>query len=188
MANGKYEKILTNQPTSSLHQKTYGFCSGLFFGWMTDIFKTGSTRPLEKADLLPLEEENKTRALTEKLQNLWNEERIACRNQEKRPRLWRSVVKMIPAKEVALVVLFGIVDTICRTLQPLLIGIILWNLISQTSDKSLLYACVVLMGVVNVGRSLALHSRNYLAEVWGVQLSSALKGIMYSKVRLHLRL
>ena len=185
MTNMKYEKIPTNQPTSSLHQKTYGFCSGLFFGWMTEIFKTGSTRPLEKADLLPLDEENKTRVLTEKLQKLWNMEQIACLNRRKRPRLWRSVVKMIPAKEVAVVALFGMVETICRTLQPLLIGMILSNLISQNSDRSLLYACAVLMGIVNVGRTFAVHLRIYLTEAWGVQLSSALKGVIYSKVRLY---
>ena len=45
---------------------------------MTDTFEIASSRPLQQSDLLPIEEQNKTRILTEDLQNIWLEERNTC--------------------------------------------------------------------------------------------------------------
>ena len=183
MSNSGYTKLRTSSQASSLDREEAGLFSVLLFGWMTEIFKTGNKRPLEKSDFLPRNEENKTSVLTEKLQTFWDDERKACLATGKRPKLWKSVVKMIPARGVLVIVLFGAVELICRILQPLLLGFILSNLISQSSGKSLMYVCGVLIGVVAIGKGFSLHLRCYMPEVLGARLSCALKGIIYSKVR-----
>ena len=183
MSNSGYKKLPTSSQASSLNREEPGLLSVLLFGWMTEIFKTGNKRPLAKSDFLPLNEENRARVLTEKLQNLWHDQRKACLTTGTTPKLWKSVIKMIPAKEVPVIVLFGALNSICRILHPLLLGFILSRLISQSSSKSLMYVCAVLMGVVAIGKGFASHLRCYMPEVLGARLSCALKGIIYSKVR-----
>ena len=179
----KYEQLPREEPASFLHREEIGIWSLLFFDWMTDTFKTGSSRPLQQWDLLPVEEQNKTRVLTEKLKNNWNEERKARNSCGKRPRLWKCILMMLPAKEVFIMTIFGIVDMIGSTLRPLLLGMILSNLISSSKDTSAMYIFAVLIGVISVGERLASHLRCWMAEVMGARISCALKGIVYSKVR-----
>ena len=181
-----YNKVSNGAETSFPCQERRSVFSVLFFNWITETFKTGNSRHLEESDLLPIEEQNKTKVLTEKLQEIWNDEREVRQKCEKRPRLWRCVLKMLPTTEVFILLVLGLVDTMFCSLRPLLLGVILSNLINTHSqDKKMMYACAVLLGVVSVGRSFATHLQCWLAEVQGARLCSALKGIIYSKVRLY---
>lgn len=182
MSNHGYDKVPTSKH-SSLHREQPGLLSLLFFGWMSEVFKTGNTRPLQQCDFLPLDEENKARALSEKLQTIWDNERKASFDCGKTPKLWKSVVKMVPAKEIPIVMLFGLVNAICYILSPLLLGLIISGLISQNSDKSLMYVYALLVGVVTLGKTYSLHLKSFLIEMIGAKLTCALKGVIFSKVR-----
>ena len=77
-AKERYEQLLREESTSSSYREEISLCPLLFFHWMTETFKAGNCRPLQICDLLPIEEQNKTRVLTEKLQKNWNDEKKAC--------------------------------------------------------------------------------------------------------------
>ena len=177
---GGYDKLPNNKEEPSREKP--GLLSLLSFHWITETFKTGNSRPLEKSDLLPNDEANKTKALTEKLQTLWHDEKEMRQNRGKKPRLWICVWKLLLFKEILTILILSMADIICRVLRPLLLGIILSNMTSQNQDKSVLYACAGLLGVTSMGRSLATHLRCWIAERHGAKLCCALKGIMYAKV------
>ena len=180
----RYSKLPREEPNSSLQKKEIGIWSLLFYHWMTDTFKTGNSRPLQQSDLLPIEEQNKTRILTENLQNIWLEERNACFGGGKRPRLWRCVAKILPLVEIIIMVLFGMVGSICAILRCLLLGVILSNLNYNKGDKTVMYVSAVLMAVVIIGGRIFTQFRNWMAEVMGQRICCALRGMIYSKVKM----
>ena len=180
----RYNKLPREEPTSSLQEEHIGIWSQLFYHWMTDTFKTGNSRPLQQSDLLPIEEQNRTRILTENLQNTWSEERNACFGGGKRPRLWRCVAKIVPLREIMIMVLFGMVDSISAILRFLLLGVILSNLTSSKGDKTVMYVSAVLMVVTIIGGRVSMQFRNWMAEVMGQRICCALRGMIYSKVKM----
>ncbi|XP_068705945.1 ATP-binding cassette sub-family C member 4-like isoform X2 [Montipora foliosa] len=184
----RYEQLPREEPASTHCRDEISLWSLLFFHWMTGTFKTGNSRPLQQWDLLPIQEQNKTRGLTEKLKEIWNGERRKRVSCGKRPRLWRCVVKMLPAKDALTMIIFGMVDMIGSTLRTLLLGVILSNLISNNGndngDKTIMYVCAALIGIISMVERLATHSRSWMAEVLGARICSALKGIIYSKITL----
>ncbi|XP_015779867.1 PREDICTED: multidrug resistance-associated protein 4-like [Acropora digitifera] len=178
----RYNKLPREEPTSSLQEEQIGIWSLLFYHWMTDTFKTGNSRPLQQSDLLPIEEQNKTRILTENLQNIWLKERNACFGSGKRPRLWRCVARILPLREIMIIVLFGMVESISAILRCLLLGVILSNLTSSKGDKTVMYVSAVLMVVVIIGERIFTTFRNWMAEVMGQRICCALRGMIYSKI------
>ena len=160
------------------------FVSLLFFQWMNNGFKTGSQRPLTENDLLPLSEENLTSSLTERLQTKWRKENTKCKANGKRPKLWKSVIKMLCLKDSMIIVFTSALYTICGLLQPLFLGYLIYSLISAEPQETdyLLYICALVMGINALIGSLSMHQLDYRCELLGIRISSALKGLVYRKV------
>ena len=97
MAKNGYKKI-----SDDANAEKVSFVSLLLFRWMNIVFKKGSERALEKTDFLPLAKENTSCFVTERLQTKWNEEKSKCKRNGKRPKLWKSVMKMLSVKDVFL--------------------------------------------------------------------------------------
>lgn len=182
MSNKGYDKVPTSEH-SPLRQEEPSLWSLLSLGWMNEIFKTGNTRPIQQSDFLPLDKESKARQLTDKLQGIWDNERKTSLNSGKKPKLWKSVLKMVPPRDAAVIMLFGVVNLISRVLQPLLLGFIISSLVSQSKDSSLMYVCALLLGLAAAGKSFSLHTNGFMSEMLAARLISALKGIIFSKVR-----
>ena len=119
----------------------------LTFHWMNSTFKTGSERPLEQHDLLPLSEEDTSAFVTNNLQNKWSDDVKGCKA-GKRPKLWKCLLKMFSVKSGILVLVFSwVLNTVCRNVQPFLIGFVISRLISSqdpTHEVSL-YVCAAAM-------------------------------------------
>ena len=178
MANNKYRKI-----TSTEHSGSVSFFSSLFFQWINILIKTGSERAVDENDLLPLKEENTTWFLTEELQAKWTEETANSRIQNVKPRLWKSVFKMLTARDSVIFITASIINTICRILQPLLLGYLIKSLmITRVQHNYFLYGCASLLGINELICSLSMHQFEYRCEVFGIRISSALKGLVYMKV------
>jgi len=171
----------TNQPSHPM--QSANFLSLLTFWWMNSTLKKGSKRPLNQSDLLPLHEKDRTRDLTERLQKEWNTNVQDCNStQGKQPKLWKSVLRTMSCKDILYLLSFYFIESVCRVLQPLVLGLLLRLLSSTAMDRSLTYACcsLLLLG------GLSTASRHYSAfrlELLGMRLSSAVKGIVYLKVR-----
>ena len=178
MEKNGYKKIPIDEDAEKI-----SFFSRLFFRWMNSVFKTGNKRALEENDFLPLEKEITSCFLIEKLQSKWNVEQTKCNKNGKKPKLWKSVLKMLSFKEVMVLFSLGGLTTLGRILQPLLLGYLLASLMTtKLHHNYLLYGCALAMGINAFIRSLSMHHFDYRCERLGIRISCALKGLVYCKV------
>jgi len=180
MQRNDYQKISTEEGEAN----HVGILSFLFFRWMNHVIKTGSKRALEQSDFLPLTQENSASSLTEKLQTRWKEEKAKGEQNGKRPKFWKSVLKLISVKDVLIIMFTGILESCCRIFQPLFLGYLISSLMATTESRNdlLLYVCAVAMGVNALIKSLCVQHFCFRTEVLGVRLTSAIKGVIYRKV------
>ena len=181
MAPNGYRKISSTNDSA----EKVGFVSFLFLQWMNDVMKTGSKRTLEEEDFVPLSNENTSQSATELLDKKWKEEIANSIEKKKRPKLWKSVLKMISLREAVFVVCCDVLYAIGSLLSPLLIRHLIFMLMSpETHQNNILHGCVLATAVaVNtlVG-SLGMQHSGYAAEIMGIRLSNAVKGLVYRKV------
>ena len=181
MAKNGYKRISTEGDIENV-----SFVSLLFFQWMNSVFKTGSQRTLEETDFLPLSEENVTSSLTEQLQSKWRNENTKCKENGKRRKLWKSVIKMLSVKDGMIIVLNGLLYTICSLIQPLFLGYLISALMSaEPQENYLLYGCAFAMGINALISTLTMHQFAYRCELLGIRISSALKSLVYHKVSIN---
>ena len=176
IVNDEKEEASNSHPLSSAN-----FFSQLTFWWMTKTLKTGSKRPLERADFLPLHEADKTEELTERLRNLWNNSLKKCDEKGGRPKLWKCVIDFISLKEICIVWGIWMLETVCRILQPWILGILVSLLMQPEYDRRLAYACAAYLGMVSLVCACA-HVSSFKTLLMGMRLSSALRGIVHLKV------
>ena len=178
MARGGYQRITIGDDTEKVN-----FVSLVFFQWMNNIFKTGSQGNLEESDLVPLSRENTTGSLTDLLQSNWSEEKAQCKGNGKRPKLWKSVLKMISFKDAMFAVLVQALSSLWRILKPLFLGYLISSLMEAEPHKNLLfYGCVMAMGICALTGTICTNHFGYICDVLGIGMSSALKGLIYQKV------
>ena len=178
MARKGYKKI-----SSSEDKEIVSFVSLLLFQWMSSIFKIGSERPLDENDFLPLPKENSASFLTNQLQENWNKEKTKCIRTQNRPKLWKSVIKLISVKDAMIIVFTGALKTVSRLLQPLLLGYLISILMSaEPQESNLLYGCTLALFANAFIRALSMHQHDYRCELLGIKISCALKGLIYHKV------
>ena len=172
-----------NDPDEPSHPTTSAnFLSLLTFWWMNSIFKTGSKRPLNQSDFLPLHEKDRTRDLTERLRAIWNNHVQECYNTgKKQPKLWKCVYKTISFRDILLPMCFWLTESFFRVSQLLVLGFLLQLLSWPEIDRSLAYACCVFL-TLNGLSTACTHYSAYKCDLLGMRLSSAIKGIVYLKV------
>ena len=174
-----YKKIFSGDSEEKVN-----WFSFLFFQWMNDVIKTGSKRALEDTDFLPLSKENTTRSVTEQLQTKWEDELTKSRQKGKSPKLWKSIMKMVSAKDLLTIMLTGILDSCCRIIQPLFLGYLISTLGSDEEPRKnlRLYMCAVAMAFNAFVKSMSMQHFSFKNELLGIRLSSAIKGVIYRKV------
>ena len=178
MARKGYNKI-----SPSEDKENVSFVSLLFFQWMNSIFKTGSERPLDENDILPLSKENSASFLTDQLQVNWNKEKTKCNRNKKKPKLWKCVIKMISVKDAIIIVFTNALRSISIVLQPLLLGYLISILMSSEPQKdNPLYGCTLALCINSVIAAFCIHHYDYRCELLGIRISCALKGLIFSKV------
>ena len=180
MVNLHYRKVPDGERTDPKNEA--GFFSLLTFWWMNGVFQTGAQRPLEETDFLPLQEEDETQRLTEKIQKLWNREKKKCAESGNQPRFWKCVLMAVSLRQVALILFTGLMDCTCRVLQPLFLGFLVSELMSAQNNRSFMFICAASMFVTAVIRSLSFHQCSYHSRLIGMRLMAALMGVVYLQV------
>ena len=183
MARNGYNKISLSED-----KERVSFLSLLLFQWMNSIFKTGSERPLDEHDFLPLSKENSASFLTDQLQANWNKEKTKCNKNQNRPKLWKSVIKLISVKDVMIIGFANALYSIYQLLQPLLLGYLISILVSAEPKKdNLPYVCTLALCINSIIGPLSMHHHDYRCELLGIRISCALKGLIYHKVSSNLK-
>ncbi|XP_022796748.1 multidrug resistance-associated protein 4-like [Stylophora pistillata] len=183
MVTHGYKKIAsTNGPAEKV-----GFVSILLLQWMNDVMKTGSQRALEENDFVPLSNEDTSQSVTDRLEKKWKEEKANFTRKEERPKLWKSVLKMLSLREVAYVLLPGVLFGISSLVTPLLIGYVIFMLMSpETHTNPILNGCMLAaaMTINTLIGSLCMQHNGYACEILSIRLSNAIKGLVYRKILL----
>ena len=180
MVTNGYKKIPKDDDAEKV-----SFVSLFLFQWMNSVFKTGSERALDENDFLPLAKENTTSSVTECLQTKWNDEITNSKEKEKKPKLWKSIFRMLSVKDILFVVFTGVLYVIYCLLSPLFLGYLMNILISsEQQENNLLYGCAlaVAMGINALVGCFAMHHFSYQYELQGIRISSGIKGLVYRKV------
>ena len=181
-----YETIKTDEDDDN-HSATHpassaNFLSLLTCWWMNSTFRTGNKRPLNQSDFLPLNEEDRTRDQTERLQELWDFEVQRCStNADRKPKLWKCFLMMLSCKEVLFLLSFWFLESIFMVSVPLVLGLLLSSLNSAEIDRPLVYGCCLIIGMTEVFAATTYYAE-FRCDLLGMRLSSALKGIIYRKV------
>ena len=179
MPGNGYKKISTDEDDTG----NASFFSLLLFQWMNSIFKTGSKRTINQTDFLPLSKENSACFVTGKLQGNWNKEISNCEGNGKKPKLWKSVLKLITVKETVIIVFSNALFSISRILQPLFLGYLVSALMStEPQNNPVLYGCALALCINALIACFSMHQLDYRCEILGIKISSALKGLIYHKV------
>lgn len=184
MSNKGYKKVASDEKDDEnfFHPlSTANLFSAFTFWWINDVLKTGSQRLLTQSDVFPIHEKYKTQELTAKLQKQWNNDVEECRRSGKRAKLWKSVLKTIPLKEFCLNWCVSLLYAAGRVIQPLLLGTLIQLLMDSDKGNGLAYGVAALMPLCGLTAATS-HFITYQFEMIGVQLSSAIKGIVYMKV------
>ena len=167
-----------------IHKKKASFFSRLTFWWMNEVFKTGAKRPLEESDLLPLQKEHETEALTDTLWDKWTQELKRSEETRSDPQLWRCAFRAMPTREFFVIMVSDFLDCAPNLLEQLLLGIIVSTIGAlQENERSFLWLYASLMFFASIVRILAAHAFFYRSFVLGMQLQVALKGMVYKKVK-----
>ena len=181
-----YETIKTDEDDDD-HSATHpassaNFLSLLTCWWMNSTFRTGNKRPLNQSDFLPLNEEDRTRDQTERLQELWDFEVQRCStNVDRKPKLWKCFLRMLSCKEILFLLSFWFLESIFLVSVPLVLGLLLSSLNSAEIDRPLVYGCCLIIGMTEVFAATTYYAE-FRCDLLGMRLSSALKGIIYRKV------
>ncbi len=189
MSRKSYKKLASDEDDNDDDDKenchpatTANFLSIVTFWWMNGLFKTGSQRPLKQSDFLPLHHKDRTRELTERLWKTWNNHVQECNKSEGRqPKLWKCVSKTVSWQEHFFPFCGLLVDSSCRVIQPLLLGLIIHFLTSNDNRSLIIYTSAILLVLCCIPE-LYTHCIAYKYDIIGMRLSSALKGIIYLKV------
>lgn len=187
MSKRKYEPLATEEEdgddvNESSHSNTC-FLSELSISWMNSIFKIGSKRPLNQSDFLPLRDEDRTRDITERLQEDWDHHVKECRsNGTKQPKLWKCLMRMVSWGEIFYFMSFFFIQSIARVTQPLVLAWIIHLLSFSGTQQSFTYVSCLLLSLSGLS-SACTHFSFYRFELLGMRLRSALKGIVYLKVK-----
>ena len=178
MVKTSYQRV-----TNTTQAENVSFLSTLLFRWMNDVLKSGNERAIDENDFLSLNEECTACFLTEQLQSKWTDETANSKRHDKQPKLWKSVLKMLTTREAMILFVTATVLLFCRVLQPLLLGYLVKSLMTaELQHHFRLYGCALALGINELIGSLCWHQFDYRCEVFGIRISSAIKGLVYVKV------
>lgn len=165
-----------------------GVLSRLSFCWMNSIMKIGSKRVLDACDLYPLLDEDRSKELTEKLDQKWNEERHNSHLKGREARLTRSLMKILSWSEYAMLIFSLFIGTACNVLQPLLLGLLLSQLLSSGDYRGDPWVYLFSGGlcISALLRSVVMNQFHAKAQLLGMRWRCATIGLIYKKVSLAL--
>ena len=155
----------------------------IFFWWMNDALKLGNKRPLTGEDLFSLPEDCKAAVLAKKAEQCWFEELKKSESVERKPRLWKAMVSIIPWKSGLVMIILKTLHSLSLVSLPLCLWLVLRALNDGPNmDMKFVFIYVALLGLASLIGALTTQHYDYLTELWGLKLKVALIGLIYKKV------
>ena len=93
-------------------------------------------------------------------------------------------MRVLSRKDLCIIGFAGFLDSVGRFLQPFFLGVFISTLISSSPERTLLCSCAVLILLVVVMKSIAVHHSSFKLYVIGMRMKASLKGLIFKKVSL----
>ena len=185
------ESIDLSEPDGSREKSPTapGFCSRLFFGWLSGIVKLANRGPLQEDDLFTVVDQLSSSQLTEKIGTLWSNElkKIEDSNYTE-PYLWKVVFKIIGLNNSLKIMCLYSVESICTILQPVFLSLLLSYLMAwestQTDYRYKLppYLYVLGLFICTALQTVVRNQWMYHAVITANIVRTAICGLVFSKV------
>ena len=175
----------THSPESKNPRDGASWLSTVFFLWMNDLLRLGSNQPLTEGDLFPVLDGYKAEVVVRKAEKCWLEELKRSQAENKNPRLWRAMMRLIPWKSAVIVIVLRTFWALSFAFQPVCLWFVLKTLNDAPNmDIQFAVISVALLGTTTLVKVLSTHHYDYLTELWVLKLKVALIGLVYNKVNL----
>ena len=160
-----------------------GYLSLLSFWWMQKLMKQGSERALKGEDLPPLLKGDQSQRLVETLEKEWEQEVQDCRQGGTQPKLWKAVLRMIPARDYFVFISQRVMFSISFVLTPLILWFFLRALNRASDvDHKMLFLYIALLGLAAITKSLTTHHSFHIGDLWSIRIKVGTVGLIYKKV------
>ena len=157
--------------------------STTFFWWMNDLLRLGSNRPLTEEDLFPLLEGYKAEVVVRKAEKCWLDELKRSQSENKKPRLWKAMLRLIPWKSAVTMIVLRTFWALSFAFQPVCLWLVLKTLNDEPNmDMKFAIISVSLLCTATLVKVISMHHYDYLTELWALKLKVALIGLVYKKV------
>ncbi|CAB4002045.1 multidrug resistance-associated 4-like [Paramuricea clavata] len=160
--------------------------SRVLLWWIVDLLWRGYKNPLNQEYLDPVREGASAAHQTKRLEGIWNNEKISARQQNKKPKLWKAMIKYFTWQEHALVnclMLLNVFGTgIYFYSVTNLIKAIGSNLEQGTHSPN---EYLIFIGFMMIGSSCEVLGSQHsclLLPMLGIKARAALVGLIYKKV------
>lgn len=159
--------------------------STIFFWWMNDLLRLGSNQPLTEKDLFPLLEGYKAETVIRRAEKCWLDELKRSQAENKKPRLWKAMMRLIPWKSAVIVIVLRTFWALSFSFQPVCLWLVLKTLNDEPNmDMEFAIISVALLATTTLVKVISTHHYDYLTELWALKLKVALIGLVYKKVNL----
>ena len=181
----------SDDPEPNLPQKTpkdqANFFSLLTFWWLGKLLRQGYKRTLCGDDLPPLPNEDRTETLVKALEKEWILEVQSSRHRGTRPKLWRSVLKIVPWRDYLVMISLRFLYSVAFLAVPLILWFLL-RALSLTSgvDRKMVVSFIAALGLAAIVKPLCTHYSFYVASIWTIRVKVAIVGLIYKKVTIQL--
>ncbi|XP_068702097.1 ATP-binding cassette sub-family C member 4-like isoform X3 [Montipora foliosa] len=151
------------------------------FWWLNDTFKKGYKHPLENADVFQVLPEDESKMLTDRLENLWNEEVQDAKRKNRKPRLRNAFIKFLGFYYLLLAAPV-LLEEGCKIFTPLLIArlITFFNPVPGIS-KTDAYITGVGLSLISLIMAVFHAPAYFLPTRCGVHLRIAAGSLVYRK-------
>ena len=184
--DAEYDRLESEPGHKENPKKNANIFSILSFWWVGELLAIGNKRPLEKDDLFPLLDEDKTQTSTEKLQGTWNEETTSCASNKRGNgyRLLKAIIRAFPYTDYMVILSITLLAGVCNVLQPVFLSLLLLELMKTSVDEfwwAYIYAAGICLS--SFVRAIASYQWCYHSYLMALRWKSATIGIVCKKVR-----
>ena len=157
------------------------YISRVTLWWIAALLRRGYKRPLEHNDLYPVRDREHTKQLTRRLNEKWEDEKKRAKLVNRRPLLWKSLLRFLSWKEYALVFLTGILRIAGQNIRSFCI-IKLISILGRVKNgwEGPVLSCGIVFGLLM--REIALHHFHLCSSLPAIRMRAATLGLICDKV------
>ena len=176
--------------TVKAHRKVKAnFISRLTLWRIVDLLWRGNKNPLKLEDLYPVDEEDRAKHRTNRLEKIWSDEKTLANQKQRKPKLWKAMTRYTTLKE------YGILSFCClsaisgtvfiRYFVLKLMEAVTSNFANDMQSKNVCIVYLWGMIIASLVGNFGVRHFNLNASFLGINFRAAVLGLIYQKVSGH---